>query len=210
MRLAVIPKTLLVLVVIFGITDAQGTKGKKQRQRQKPQAKVDRDTDPGDLGGLSDEALKNAGIGSLDPDNPANDPVQTGQRLVIQGMDMQLSALAASVRATDNADLRKQRLAELRDTVRVKVELRKRYLKQRITRLEKLVATLRKEVERKDSVDLLVKQLLSKPVEPEPGVDAPEDPAAADPGGDADVAAETDPDNPKQDPAEKKTPAKAK
>jgi len=216
MRRVLIPLTMLAVLAAFGVARSQDSavesgksapaETKKKPAQQGAVAGTD-PTDPRDPADLSDEfAADNEAIGSvLLADDPQNDPAAAGKRMVMQGLGLQVGALAADIRSTDDPKAREQMMAELRDTVEIAVELRKKYRLDRIARLEKLIVTLRKEAEA-DSVDAIVKQLLSGK-STRSGTDPPDDQddPAADAAGGTDAAA-----TPADDPAGNDDPANPK
>ena len=228
MRHFMIPLTLLAISLAVGVARSQDSTADAKRQAQskakKEQVKKGKTesvadvgaTDPGDPNDATDPAVSadgkasdTDGIGGvLLADDPQDDPADAGKRMVMRGLGLQVGALVAKIRSTDDPKAREPMEAELRETVKIAVELRKKYRKDRIVRLENLIARLRKESE-EDSIDTVIKQLLSAQRPTGSGTDPGDngdDPAANASGGtDNSATSADDPTEASDDPAEPKS-----
>ena len=225
MRRFMFPLTILATLLVVGIARSQDSKDDakkkpvKDKQEQSKDDKTEADVgatdpndpdDPADPADAADGASDTDSIGNvLLEDESQDDPAEAGKRMVMQGLGLQVGAMAADIRSTDDPKARAKMEAELRETVKIAVELRKKYRQERIARLEKLIARLRKEAE-KESVDTIVKQLLSgqSPAGSgtDPGDDGDDDPAADASGGtDDDSTSADDPKEGSDDPADPKS-----
>ncbi|MFN0050636.1 MAG: hypothetical protein ACKV0T_00505 [Planctomycetales bacterium] len=89
-----------------------------------------------------------------------HDPLEIGQKMVMAGLEFQLKGLASRVNATTDKDAKEKLLADLRETCEKVVEGRRKHRARMIKELEARLADLKKQDDKDESTDALVKRLL--------------------------------------------------
>jgi hypothetical protein len=89
------------------------------------------------------------------------DRAEMGQEMVIRGLEFQLEAQAAAIRAAKDEEAKQEMTEALRKTVEQVVEARRRHTERQIERLEQRLNELNEQAEDPESADEMLERLLS-------------------------------------------------
>ncbi|MEX2560022.1 MAG: hypothetical protein WD403_08910 [Pirellulales bacterium] len=89
------------------------------------------------------------------------DQAEMGQQMVIRGLEFQLEAQAAAIRAAKDEQAKQEMTEDLRKMVEQVVEARRRHTERQIERLEQRLKELNEQAENPESADEMLERLLS-------------------------------------------------